>query len=106
MSILVLGITFKENCTDIRNTRVVDVIHELQEFGCHVDIYDPWADPKEVKEEYNLSLLQESTFDTSKYQAIVLAVAHHQFKDLDLSLNNNCVVYDIKSVLHTSDGKL
>jgi UDP-N-acetyl-D-galactosamine dehydrogenase len=105
-NILILGITFKENCTDIRNTRVVDVIHELQEFGCHVDIYDPWADSKEVKEEYNLSILEESTFDTSKYEAVVLAVAHNQFKDLDLSKNENCVVYDIKSILDKSDGKL
>lgn len=105
-NILVLGITFKENCTDTRNTRVVDVISELQEFGCNVDIYDPWADEKEVKEEYNLSLLQENTFDTSKYEAVILAVAHHQFKDLDLSNNEDCVVYDIKSILHKSDGRL
>ena len=105
-NILVLGITFKENCTDIRNTRVVDVVNELKEFGCNVDIYDPWADEGEVEHEYNLSILKESNIDTRKYEAVVLAVAHNQFKDLDLSKNENCVVYDIKSTLSQSDERL
>ena len=105
-NILVLGITFKENCTDTRNTRVVDVVHELKEFGCNVDIYDPWADPEEVKHEYNLSLLQDANIDLSSHQAVVLAVAHNEFKDLDLTKNENCVVYDIKSILKQSDGRL
>jgi UDP-N-acetyl-D-glucosamine/UDP-N-acetyl-D-galactosamine dehydrogenase len=105
-NILILGITFKENCTDIRNTRVVDVVQELKEFGCNIDIYDPWADEHEVKEEYNLSILQEIKLDTSKYEAVVLAVAHEQFKNLDLSQNSNCIIYDIKSILNKSDGKL
>ncbi|WP_345992896.1 nucleotide sugar dehydrogenase [Sulfurimonas sp. HSL-1716] len=105
-NILVLGITFKENCTDTRNTRVVDVINELKEFGCNVDIYDPWADPEQVRHEYNLSLLQNGNIDLSSHQAIVLAVAHNEFKELDLTQNENCVVYDIKSILKKSDGRL
>jgi UDP-N-acetyl-D-galactosamine dehydrogenase len=104
--ILVLGITFKENCTDIRNTRVVDVIHELQEFGCAVDIYDPWVNAQEVKDEYNLSTLQFSDINLDAYEAIVLAVAHNEFKRLDLTHTSNCVIYDIKSVLPHCDGKL
>jgi len=104
--VLVLGITFKENCPDIRNSRVIDVIRELQEFGTQVDVYDPWADPEEVKREYNLDLLP--TLD-SKYDAVVLAVAHDQFANLDvdgLKRDENAIVYDIKSKLKKSDGKL
>ena len=102
-NVLVLGITFKENCPDIRNSRVIDVIEELQEFGCNIDVYDPWADKDEVKHEYNLELTKE--LDTSKYEAIVLAVAHNEFKDLKLKTNDN-VVYDIKSILNETDGRL
>ena len=102
--VLVLGITFKENCPDIRNSRVIDVIEELQEFGCNVDVYDPWADAKEVKKEYNIELLKE--LDTSKYEAIVLAVAHNEFKDIDLSKRGDAVLFDIKSILDESDGRL
>jgi UDP-N-acetyl-D-galactosamine dehydrogenase len=104
--VLVLGITFKENCPDIRNSRVIDVVRELQEFGTHVDVYDPWAAPEEVKREYGLGLLP--TLD-SKYDAVVLAVAHDQFANLDvegLKHDENAVVYDIKSKLKKSDGKL
>jgi UDP-N-acetyl-D-galactosamine dehydrogenase len=108
--VLILGITFKENCPDIRNSRVIDVIQELQEFGTNVEVYDPWADSDEVKREYNLDLL--STIDdpqSTKYDAIVLAVAHDKFDGLDiekLKNGNNTVVYDIKSKLEESDGKL
>ena len=101
--VLVLGITFKENCPDIRNSRVIDVIEELQEFGCNIDIYDPWADSKEVEHEYNLKLSKE--LDTSNYEAIVLAVAHNEFKQLKLKTENN-VVFDIKSILDETDGRL
>ncbi|MDD2906774.1 MAG: nucleotide sugar dehydrogenase [Sulfurimonas sp.] len=104
--ILVLGITFKENCTDIRNTRVVDVINELQEFGCDVGIHDPWVNNKEVEDEYGLSTLDFKDIDLTSYEAIILAVAHREFIDLDLSNTSNCVIYDIKSVLKNSDGKL
>jgi UDP-N-acetyl-D-glucosamine/UDP-N-acetyl-D-galactosamine dehydrogenase len=103
--VLVLGITFKENCPDIRNTKVVDVVHELEKFGCDVDIYDPWADPVEVKKEYGLEILpvtNHSSQITNSYNAIVLAVSHDQFKALDypkLTNGSNSVIFDIKSVL-------
>ena len=102
--VLVLGITFKENCPDIRNSRVIDVIDELQEFGCDIDVYDTWASKEEVKEEYNIVL--QDFLDISKYNGIVLAVAHDEFKELDLSYLDNKVVYDIKSILDDSDGRL
>ncbi|MEA3490576.1 MAG: nucleotide sugar dehydrogenase [Campylobacterota bacterium] len=104
--VLVLGITFKENCPDIRNSRVIDVIKELQEFGTDVSVYDPWADSEEVKREYGLDLLP--SLDT-KYDAVVLAVAHDKFDGLDiekLKSGNDTVIYDIKSKLEESDGKL
>ncbi len=107
--VLVLGITFKENCPDIRNSRVIDVIHELQEFGTNVDIYDPWADPTEVKHEYNLALRSDEEINASKYDAIVLAVAHNEFASLDIGTmksSSDTIVYDIKSKLEESDGKL
>ena len=102
--VLVLGITFKENCPDIRNSRVIDVIEELQDFECNVEVYDPWADAKEVKHEYNLEL--QETIDVSKYKAVVLAVAHDEFKELNLATNEDTVVYDIKSILNDVDGRL
>lgn len=101
--VLVLGITFKENCPDIRNSRVIDVIEELQEFGCNIDIYDSWADTKEVEHEYNLKLIKE--IKIAKYEAIVLAVAHNEFKELKLKTNEN-IVFDIKSILDETDGRL
>ncbi len=106
--VLVLGITFKENCPDIRNSRVIDVIRELQEFGTQVDVYDPWADPKEVKAEYNIDLLSSEgqTPELDGYDAIVLAVAHDVFKETPLKTNDRQVVYDIKSILDNADGRL
>lgn len=101
--VLVLGITFKENCPDIRNSRVIDVIEELREFGCNVDVYDPWADAKEVEHEYRFELTK--IFDTAKYEAIVLAVAHNEFKELTLKTDTN-VVFDIKSLLDFADARL
>ncbi|HYF69243.1 MAG TPA: nucleotide sugar dehydrogenase [Ohtaekwangia sp.] len=99
--ILMLGITFKEDCPDIRNSRVVDVIHELKSFGTEVDIYDPQADSKEVEHEYDLTLIKELN---KKYHAIVLTVSHAEFRDLDLkSLSeDNAVVYDVKGFLDKS----
>jgi len=103
--ILVMGITFKENCPDIRNSRVIDVIRELQEYGCDVQVTDYWADKEEVKREYNLKLIENGEFRMENYEAIVLAVAHDDYKNLKLE-NKNQVVYDIKSILDTSDGRL
>ena len=104
--VLILGITFKENCPDIRNSKVIDVIKELQEFGTQVSIYDPWADKEEVQREYGLSLLDQIVIDD--YDAIVLAVAHNELKTLDLKTNKNRVVFDIKSILDKDvvDGRL
>jgi len=101
--VLVLGITFKENCPDIRNSRVIDVIEELQEFGCDITVSDYWADKDEVKTEYNLKLNNDVNFDD--YESIVMAVSHDKYKTLELR-NENQVVYDIKSILKNSDGRL
>jgi UDP-N-acetyl-D-glucosamine/UDP-N-acetyl-D-galactosamine dehydrogenase len=101
--VLVLGITFKENCPDIRNSRVIDVITELQEFGCDITVSDYWADKAEVKHEYNLNLDNDVNFDD--YEAIVMAVSHDKYKSLTFE-NKDQIVYDIKSVLKNSDGRL
>jgi len=101
--VLVLGITFKENCPDIRNSRVIDVISELQEFGCDITVSDYWADKDEVKHEYNLELGNDVNYET--FEAIVLAVSHDKYKTLTFE-NKNQVVYDIKSILKDSDGRL
>jgi UDP-N-acetyl-D-galactosamine dehydrogenase len=101
--VLVLGITFKENCPDIRNSRVIDVISELQEFGCDITVSDYWADTDEVKHKYNLELNNDVNY--SDYEAIVLAVAHDEYRKLNLKTKSN-VVFDIKSIIQDSDGKL
>lgn len=95
--ILMLGITFKENCPDIRNSKVVDVINELKSFGTNVDVYDPQADTAEVKHEYGLQLVEKLS---KKYHAIVLAVSHHDFLNMNLSnfKQANAVLFDVKGV--------
>jgi len=108
-NVLVLGITFKENCPDIRNSRVIDVINELKDFECNVSVYDAWADGDEVQREYGFGLIDEETLKTNKYDAVVLAVSHDRFKTIDiesLKVDKNAIVYDIKSALDKSDGKL
>jgi len=101
--VLVLGLTFKENCPDIRNTKVIDVIKELQEFGCDVDVSDYWADKEEVKQEYNLELSKNPKID--QYEAVILAVAHKNYKKLSFNCKNQ-VVFDIKSIVDNADGRL
>ena len=101
--VLVLGITFKENCTDIRNSKVIDVIQELKEFGCDVDISDYWADKDEVQHEYNLELKDQVNYQD--YNAIVLAVAHDKYKNIKTDRSAQ-VIFDIKSILDFSDGRL
>lgn len=99
---LILGITFKENCPDTRNTKVVDVYRELTDFGLSVDVYDPWASPHSVKHEYGIDLI--TTIDQT-YDAIILAVAHDQFLTLDIAAlkkQRTSVVFDVKSVLDKS----
>lgn len=97
--ILVLGITFKENCPDVRNTKVVDVIHALEDYEMNVSLFDPWAEPDEVKQEYGLSSVKE--VPKKKFDAVVLAVAHNEFKNLnfDSLKNEKAIVYDVKNVL-------
>lgn len=98
--VLQLGITFKENCPDIRNSHAVDVVRGLEEFGCMVDVFDPWAEPKEVEHEYGLATMKDMVV-AGKYDAIVLAVAHKEFAALDLDplKRTDTVVFDLKGVL-------
>ncbi len=106
-NILVLGITFKENCPDVRNTRAVDVINHLQDYGTNVTIYDPWASTDEVKHEYGLSTV--NSLPNQKFDAIVLTVAHKEYLELDLKslLIPNGVLYDVKGILKGKvDGRL
>lgn len=123
--VLMLGITFKENCPDIRNTKVVDVIRSLEDYDVKVSIYDPWANPTEVKHEYNLDCLAAppnnhitssiggaEPFETSqsahRYDAIILGVAHQEFLNLDFEAlkKENAVVFDVKGVLDDADASL
>jgi len=108
-NVLILGVTFKENCPDIRNTKVIDIYHELCEFGACVDIYDPWASAQEVRHEYGVEII--SKLDTTKnYEAIVLAVAHDEFKEIDFEkyYTNGTVIFDAKAVVDRRwvDGRL
>ena len=103
--VLVLGITFKENCPDIRNSKVIDIINELKSFGCSVDVLDPWADKEEVKHEYGLEILiSMEELKDKKYEGIILAVSHNEFKELDFVSfrKNGAVIYDVKGVLETN----
>ena len=106
-NILLLGITFKENCPDVRNTKVVDVVTHLKEYGASITIYDPWANPEEVHEEYGIHTINK--LPDATYETIVLAVAHKEFLDLDLSQfkTPNGIIYDVKGALDiTVNGKL
>lgn len=98
-NILVLGVTFKENCPDVRNTRAVDVIQQLESYSANVTIYDPWANPAEVAHEYNLETT--TALPNKKYDAVVLTVAHKEFLALDLQslLQPNGILYDVKGIL-------
>jgi UDP-N-acetyl-D-galactosamine dehydrogenase len=109
--VLVLGLTFKENCPDVRNTKVADIVKELASFGCKVDVYDPWANPAEAEHEYGISPVQAPA--KGSYDAIVVAVAHREFVELGPNgirafASPNAVIFDIKNVLpkDASDGRL
>lgn len=95
-----LGITFKENCPDIRNTRAIDIYLELKAYGMQVDVFDPWANPAEVKNEYGIEILSEYPKGNS-YGAIVLAVSHNEFINIDLNQHkvNGAVIFDVKGIL-------
>lgn len=108
-NVLILGVTFKENCPDIRNTKVVDIYRELCEFGLNVDIYDPWALVEEVKHEYGVDIVDKLD-DSKKYDAVLLAVAHDEFKTIDFEkyYKAGSVVFDAKAVIDRRwvDGRL
>jgi len=109
--VLIMGLTFKENCPDLRNTRVVDIVTELMEYQCVVDVYDPWVSVTEVKQEYGITAVQHP--NSSVYDGIILAVAHHQFKEMGVNLIRSFgrathVLYDLKYVypLEVTDLRL
>jgi UDP-N-acetyl-D-galactosamine dehydrogenase len=102
-----LGITFKENCPDVRNTKIVDVVTALKDYGIEITIYDPWANPEEVEHEYQLETNKK--LPTQKFDAIILGVSHKEFLNLQFGeLQKSCsVLYDVKGILPTYvDGKL
>lgn len=106
-NVLVLGFTFKENCPDVRNTKVIDIVNTLQDYNVNVHIYDPWANPAIAKHEYGVEL--QNKIPNRKFDGIVMAVAHKEFETLDISslINGNSVVYDVKGVMgNRFDGKL
>ena len=107
--ILILGITFKENCPDIRNTKIVDIYSTLSEYTNNITIYDPWADVTEVMKEYNIDIINEPT-TSERYDAVILGVAHKEFMSLDIKslLSDNAAVYDVKGILprEVVDGRL
>jgi len=107
-NILILGITFKENCPDIRNTKVVDIFTELKTYNTNVDVFDPWANKKEVHAEYGIDLIENP--DEKKYDALILAVSHKEFEHIDFEKlsSNSTVIYDTKSFVKRTlvDGRL
>lgn len=110
-NVLILGLTFKENCPDIRNTRVVDLVREFRDYGANVDLFDPWVNSRDAEHEYGITPINEPP--QGKYDAIVLAVAHRQFREMGVEKirklgRRDCVLYDIKSILPKDqvDGRL
>ena len=107
-NILILGFTFKENCPDVRNTKVVDIVNALKEYNLNITIYDPWANPAIAEHEYGLTVTNE--LPTDKFDAAIMAVAHNEFKELDVAslVKDGAVIYDVKGVLSREivDGRL
>ncbi|OIQ38701.1 MAG: UDP-N-acetyl-D-galactosamine dehydrogenase [Bacteroidetes bacterium MedPE-SWsnd-G1] len=99
--VLVLGIAFKENCPDIRNSRAIDIIEEIKSYDINVDVYDPWATVSAVKHEYGIDLISSLKDVKKKYEAVIIAVAHDEFKEINLEnyLEENHVIFDVKSML-------
>jgi UDP-N-acetyl-D-galactosamine dehydrogenase len=107
--VLILGLSFKENCPDIRNTRIIDIVNELKEYHTNIDVYDPWVDAQEAEHEYGINPV--STLEDGKYDAVILAVAHHQFKEMGVEKiralgKAEHVLYDLKYVLAQSESDL
>jgi UDP-N-acetyl-D-glucosamine/UDP-N-acetyl-D-galactosamine dehydrogenase len=109
--VLIMGLAFKENCPDLRNTKVVDIINELREYNVHVDVYDPWVSPEEAQHEYAITPVTQP--QQNNYDAVILAVAHNQFRELGATgikkfIKANAIIYDLKYLLpaDTSDLRL
>ncbi|WP_180049524.1 Vi polysaccharide biosynthesis UDP-N-acetylglucosamine C-6 dehydrogenase TviB [Acinetobacter sp. YH12144] len=107
--VLILGLSFKENCPDIRNTRIIDIVNELKEYNANVDVYDPWVDTSEAEHEYDISPI--SCLENGKYDAVILAVAHHQFKEMGAekirALGKEAhILYDLKYVLSQAESDI
>ena len=109
-NVLVLGITFKEDCPDIRNSRAIDIVRELETYNVNVDVFDPWATAAEVKHEYGLDLLSSKKDITKKYDGIIIAVSHKEFKEMELNdyVADRHIIFDVKSTLSKdkSHGRL
>jgi len=107
--VLVMGLTFKENCPDLRNTRIVDIVKELGDYNVDVDVYDPWVDPAEAVHEYGLTPVDKP--EEGKYDAVILAVAHNQFKTMGAAGIRKLgkpehILYDLKYVLSPAESDL
>jgi UDP-N-acetyl-D-galactosamine dehydrogenase len=107
--VLVMGLTFKENCPDLRNTRVVDIVAELKDYNCEVDVFDPWTTAEVAQHEYDITPIEAP--QSGVYDAIILAVAHHQFKDMGATAIRTlgkpaAVLYDLKYVLSKQESDL
>ncbi|EHU3217355.1 TPA: Vi polysaccharide biosynthesis UDP-N-acetylglucosamine C-6 dehydrogenase TviB [Acinetobacter baumannii] len=107
--VLILGLSFKENCPDIRNTKIIDIVTELKEYETQVDVYDPWIDPTEAEHEYGITPVQ--SVEKNTYDAVILAVAHEQFKEMGATAiralgKNNHVLYDLKYVLSQAESDI
>ena len=108
--IIIMGFTFKENCPDVRNTRVIDIYHALQEYNANITVYDPWASPEKVKQEYGIDIVNE--LPKNKFNAAIFAVAHRQFREMEINfdqlLEKEHVIYDVKAILPRElvDGRL
>jgi UDP-N-acetyl-D-galactosamine dehydrogenase len=109
-NLLILGFTFKENCPDVRNTRVIDIYHALQEYNADITVFDPWASPERVKHEYGIDIVNE--LPKERFSAAIIAVAHRQFREMEIDFNSllepNHVIYDVKAIMPRElvDGRL
>lgn len=107
-NILILGFTFKENCPDVRNTKIVDIYRALQEYNVHITVYDPWANPAVAKREYGIEIT--NTLPSDKFDTAIMAVAHHKFNDLDVTalLKDKHIIFDVKGIMKKDlvDGRL
>lgn len=108
-NILIMGLSFKENCPDIRNTKIIDIISELKDYNLNVDVYDPWVSEDEALQEYGIEI--HSTKPSKKYEGIIFAVAHEQFKNMQSIeikelQSTKCVTYDLKYILNKSDATI